>query len=249
MNRLCKSKGKFKLSLLLSISVTCISGFSQTKDVNDVKQVWLGYMSSTRLSQHYSWWNDFHFVPQGFFVARTGITRHIKSVNLTAGYAYLLLPTYSGSSLQRKEHRPWAEIFYTLPVNKSVQFIQRYRYEARFKENVKDSMVTNGYSFTNRARLFFGLRKNFKWNESAKITPFILVADELLVNFGANVTYNTFDQNRILVSIGLQKGNTQYQLGYMNRFVQTGVSEFSNNNTICIWVTQKFSLQKKHSPR
>ena len=221
---------------------------AQPKNVKSVQQVWLGYMSSTRVSNHYSWWNDIHYVPQGFFVARTGLTRHIKSVNVTAGYAFLLLPTYAGNSrLQRKEQRPWAEIFFTLPVNKSIQFIQRYRYEARFKENIKDSMVTDGYTFTNRARLFLGLRKNFTLSEGAKITPFILVADELLINFGNQVTYNTFDQNRILVSFGIQKGNTQYQVSYMNRFVQTGVSEFTENQMLCFWITQKFSWQKRKS--
>lgn len=227
---------------------TPIDSFAQPKNVKSVNQFWFGYMSSTRLNTRYSWWNDFHYAPQGFFVARTGITRDIKSVNVTAGYAFLLLPTYPGNSqLQRKEQRPWAEIFFTLPVNKSIQFIQRYRYEARFKENIKDSMVTDGYTFTNRVRLFLGLRKNFTLTENAKITPFILIADELLINFGDQITYNTFDQNRVLLSLGIQKGNTQYQVSYMNRFVQTGVSEFTENHMLCFWVTQKFSLQKRKS--
>ena len=184
--------------------------YAQTKSV---QQVWFGYMSSTRLSQHYSWWNDFHYVPQGFFVGRTGITRHIKSVNLTGGYAFLLLPTYSGNpQLLRKEHRPWAEVFFTVPLNKSTQFIQRYRYETRFKENVKDSVVIEGYNLTNRVRLLFGIRKNFEPLANSQLIPFILVSDEVLLNLGKEVTYNTFDQNRILLSIGVQKGNTQLQV-------------------------------------
>lgn len=234
------------LSLILTWLVCAPRANGQAKSVREVQQIWLGYMSSTKLSSSYSWWNDFHYVPQGFFVARTGITRQIKSVNLTGGYAYLLLPTYPGNTqLQRIEHRPWAEIFYTLPINKSIQFIHRYRYEARFKENVKDSMVAEGYAFNNRIRLFFGLRKNFTLHDNPKITPFILVADELLVNFGRQITYNTFDQNRVLISLGIQEGNTQYQLSYMNRLLNTGVSEFTENQTLCIWVTQKFSLQKR----
>lgn len=236
----------FSNLLLLAASTTAT--FAQTKSIKNAEQVWFGYLSSTRLNARYSWWNDFHYVPQGFFVARTGLTRHIKNVNVTAGYAFLLLPAYPGSSqLLRNEHRPWAELNFSLPVSQSIQFIQRYRYEARFKQNVRDSAVTDGYTFTNRARLFLGLRKNFKLHDRPQITPFILVADELMVNFGDRVTYNAFDQNRLLISLGIQKGNTQYQLSYMNRFVQTGVSEFTENRTICFWVTQKFSLQKRKS--
>ena len=62
---------------------------AQQKQVISQQQYWLGYMTSARLSEYYSWWNDVHFVEDGFIVARTGITRHLPNrIDVTAGYAH-----------------------------------------------------------------------------------------------------------------------------------------------------------------
>jgi hypothetical protein len=236
--------------LLLLLSLLFIASprtaNAQTKTVKHVNQIWLGYISSTKLTEHYSWWNDFHFVPHGFAVARTGLTRSFGGVNVTAGYAFVLTPvSTTRTELHRKEQRLWAQLYYTAPVGKSVQFIQRLRYEGRFRQNILNNQPVDGYFFVNRVRFLIGLKKTFGPADSNRPRPFIQLSDEILLNFGKRVTYNTFDQNRVMFSVGLQSKNIQYQLGYMNRFVQTGTTQYTLNHTVYIWVTHTLSFRKK----
>ncbi|MBS1507094.1 MAG: DUF2490 domain-containing protein [Bacteroidetes bacterium] len=233
-------------NLVLALVACPVLVFGQTKTVKNAQQVWFGYMTTTKLNNQYSLWNDFHYVPNGFFIARTGLTRNFTNGNFTAGYSFLLIPVNSSiTTLKRVEHRPWAQAIFTVPLSKSVLFIQRSRYEARFRQNVKDTVVTDGYVFTNRVRFFICLKKTFMTNKETYFKPFVSVGDEVLINFGKNITYNTFDQNRIFFTVGVQRKNISYQIGYMNRFVQTGTTQYTLNHTILFWVTHNFSWQRK----
>lgn len=226
--------------LFLLIVLFVSSGVAQEKIVKHNQQIWFGYMTSIKISEHYAIWNDFHYVPESFFVARTGLTHTSKNVNITAGYAFVLLPvSFENLKLERKENRPWAQVVFSLPVNTSVLLTQRIRYDARFKQDVYGGELQDEFSFTNRIRFLTSLRKSFLVDKY-KYTPFVALSDEVLLNFGKNVYNNTFDQNRIMLSVGLQHSTIQYQVGFMNRFVQTGVSQYIANNTLVIWVTQKF---------
>jgi Protein of unknown function (DUF2490) len=207
-------------------------------------QYWLGYMTSTRLSNKYSLWNDLHFVPEGFGIVRTGLTRSISdNVSVTGGYAYLWLPAKPGASkLERHEHRPWAQLQLNVPLQKDWSLIQRIRYDARFRENTSGGEITDGHSFVNRVRLLVSIKKLL--GNAEGVRPYAGVSNEILLNFGKEVTTNTFDQNRLSIFVGLQQRNTQYQLGLMNRFVQTSQSSFILNHTVVVWVIQKFDLTK-----
>jgi hypothetical protein len=217
--------------------------YGQAKTTVENNQLWLGYITSTKVSDHYSIWNDFHYVPEGFGIVRTGLTRHFSNHSITGGYAFAwLTPGGDNKTLSRHEHRPWAQLQFNLPVNTKTSFIQRVRYEARFRENIANGEVTDGYVFTNRARFLVSLKRTIG-NESKSTIPYVAVSDEVLLNFGDNAR-DTFDQNRISLSIGIQQKNTQYQLGMMNRYVQAGDGKYVLNHTLTLWVTQKFDLRK-----
>jgi hypothetical protein len=217
---------------------------SQEK-VTHQQQVWIGYMTSSKISEKYSLWNDAHFVPGSFAILRTGITRIVcNNGGLTAGYAILALSTTSNEKLRRTEHRPWAQLQFSFPVSASWSLTQRVRYDARFRKNIVDGQLEDGFGFNHRVRFLFSLKKSFGEVGSNKTTPYIVLSNETLLNFGRPITYNTFDQNRISISAGLQKKQTQYQLGLMNRFVQTAPSRYTLNHTVVFWVIQKFDLQR-----
>ncbi len=241
----------YKVSVLLCCSVLLLSksinSMAQSKNVKSVNQFWLGYMSSTKLSEHYSWWNDFHYVPEGFFVARTGITHHFTSFNLTGGYAFLLLPqSQLNPILTRREHRPWGQVVFSFPLQHSYSLVQRIRYDARFKQDIANNELLDEYSFTNRIRFLTAIRKMIGSSGSRKWQPYVVVADEVLLNFGESVV-STFDQNRIQLSFGLQGKNIQYQVGYMSRFVQTTPTSYTHNHTILFWITHKLTFKGHHS--
>lgn len=228
----------FLICLPLSLS-------AQIRSVERNNQYWIGYMTSTMISERYSIWNDFHLVPEGFAVVRTGLTRHMPKTSVTAGYAYLWLPPGSGNvRLVRHEHRPWAQLQFNLPVAGPYSFIQRVRYDARFRQNVSNGEVLDGYAFNHRVRFLMSLKRTLGRTEGKTVIPYVALSNEVLLNFGREITNNTFDQNRLSLSLGVQTKKTQYQLGFMNRFVQSGPARFTTNNTVVLWVTQKFDIKK-----
>ncbi len=223
-----------------------ILGFSQSTTQSQ-NQLWLGYMTSTSLNQKYSLWNDIHYVPGGFFLLRTGITKNINSVNFTVGYAYGRLPTSSKSnSLNRQEHRPWFQLQTNIGLGKQFFFIPRFRYDGRFRQDIENGSTLDSYSFTSRLRFMTTFRKFITEKEVYIGKPFIGIGNELLLNFGKNVSNNHFDQNRFYILAGTQFKHLQIQTGYMNRFVQSGAKSYTTNHTLVIWVTQQFHWTKKN---
>lgn len=205
----------------------------------------MGYMTTVQLNQKYSLLNDVHLVPEGFFLLRTGITLDTKPLNVTVGYAYGRLPVSADNkSLNRIEHRPWAQVQASYNLPKQFVIIPRLRYDARFRQDVSNGELINSYSFINRVRFMATVRKFVTANETSIGKPFIGVSDELLLNFGKNVTFNRFDQNRFSLMAGTQYKNMQLQLGYMNRYVKTGTNQFTQNHTLVIWFTHKFNSKK-----
>ncbi len=230
---------------LFFIFLMTVPVWAQEKTVRQHQQVWFGYINTLVINNKFSLWNDLHYVPKGFFVARTGVTRQLESVGITAGYGFLLLPkSASDMHLVRKEHRPWAQLIYSTPLSKSVTFVNRIRYDARFKQDVFNGELQPTYGFYNRVRFLAGLRVNLPFASTPKSVPFLAVFDEVLLNFGKEITANTFDQNRIQVSLGVQRGKIQYQIGYMNRLVQTGNTQYVSNHTLLLWVIHKLKLRK-----
>ncbi|MFN5169194.1 MAG: DUF2490 domain-containing protein [Cyclobacteriaceae bacterium] len=239
-----------RVCFLLTCVVTMVAhtGLAQ-KQVVTQNQIWFGYMTSTRLSTRYAWWNDTHLVPSGFFVLRTGLTRNWENASLTAGYAFLLLPkSPQDLSLERKEHRPWAQLQGTFPLANGFSLTQRIRYDARFRQRVVGDEFLDEYSFVNRVRFMISIRKFIRVSDGSKWRPFVSLNNEILVNFGKEVTFNSFDQNRISLMLGVQRANLQWQVGYMSRFVQVLPQQFINNNTLVVWVTHRFGdhVKAKH---
>jgi hypothetical protein len=223
-------------ALTIGLAMVCCG---QGREVTSRQQLWLGYMTSFRFHARYSWWNDAHFVPKGFFIVRTGLTQHWDKISVSAGYAFLKIPVSSSvNELRRNEHRPWGQVSITLPLSPTVSFTHRIRYDARFRQEVIENMLQPGYSFVNRLRFFTGVRKILYRRDEHKQQFFVALGTEVLLNFGARAT-NTFDQFRLHLSGGMQVQNLQYQIGYMNRFVQTGDARYVSNHTLTLWVTHQ----------
>lgn len=207
-------------------------------------------MTSTKINSQYSWWNDVHYVPNGFFIARTGITRHLDHYQITAGYGFGKLPLSSSDTrLCRTEHRPWAQIQRSFPFKHQWSLITRLRYDARFRQTLVNGEPTNSYDFTNRIRLMATARKFITPTSTVVGKPFVGVSEELLLNFGSSVTFNTFDQNRISLMLGTQFQHVQLQIGYMRRFVKTGPEQFVRNHTLVIWFTHQINQESANKRR
>jgi hypothetical protein len=67
-----------------------------------------------------------------------------------------------------------------------------------------------------------------------------------MVNFGKNIVYNHFDQNRFFAGLAYQiNPYAQLQGGYMNLYQQLPVgNQFRNQHTIRIFYFHNFDLRK-----
>jgi hypothetical protein len=218
---------------------------AQQKEVRHARQVWGGYMTTARISERFSIWNDFHYIPGGFGVARTGLTTHLPHrIDVTAGYARVWLPV--AGELRRPEHRPWAQVVLPTPLGGNFNLQHRIRWDLRYRQRVAGIELQDSYTFNHRGRIQAVLRKNFPSLAFQGMVPSLVVADELLMNIGKEVGVNSFDQNRISLMAGLRHRGLLLQAGYMNRYVQSPIAgRYTSNHTLVVWLFHNMDLRKK----
>ena len=237
------------LKRYLILFATIISSWSMAnaqKTVITEEQAWFGVMNQTRLSNKWGFWLDAHLRLKDDFVGdlsqaivRIGPTYYMSDdVRLTAAYAYVHnFPAAGHANIGLPEHRPWQQVQWFMRGNKA-RLMQWVRLEERFRrKTLNDNALGKGYNFNWRIRYNFALfipmtKKRF---EPGGLQ--FLVNDEMFVNFGKNIVYNHFDQNRFFVGLVYQV-NKQAQLhgGYMNLYQQlSSGNQFRNQHTIRVF--------------
>lgn len=205
-------------------------------------QVWLGYMTSLRIGKKVSLWNDAHYVTENFLIGRHGVSYHFNNqMIVTGGYAWLFLSTSFSDKLIRNEHRPWGQALFISPVGSAWQLQQRIRYDARFRQNIENNAIADGYAFNHRLRYMFSVRRSLDNKPLANHKPFISMNSEVLLNFGKNIYNNNLDQFRATLLGGYTMDNVTVQLGYMYRYVpQSTAYTYRHFHGITLWVNHQF---------
>lgn len=241
--------------LLLFFSLVA-SSLSAQKTVTDEGQTWFGLFNQTRFSQRWGMWFDTHFrLKDDFvgkpsqFILRAGPTYYLTNdIRLTAAYAYVHhFPSEGHKNIAQPEHRPWQQVQWFLR-GKQARLMQWVRLEERFRRNLlDDNNLGAGYNFNWRIRYNFALfvpitKKRFEPGGLQAV-----VNDELMVNFGENIVYNHFDQNRLFVGLVYQVNkHAQLQGGYMNLYQQfASGNQFRNQHTVRVFYFHNFDLGKK----
>lgn len=220
---------KIKICLcFLVISGIVKQTFAQ-KHTQNLEQLWGAYFNQTRFSNKWGIWSDFqlrtkdHFFSDlSQFLVRSGITYYVNdNVRLTAGYAHFrYYPADNHSKVTQPEHRLWQQVQW-LSKYKRNKTTQSLRLEQRYRRKIlNDSSLGSGYNFNYR------LRYNFSWQiplnkEIKKGAWTFILGNEVFVNFGKQITYNYFDQNRFFTGFAYSANATDnLQFGYINIFQQ-----------------------------
>ena len=231
------------LLLLLGAQQLCAQVITQ-------QQQWYGYFGTIPLTEKYSLHTDVQYIPAGFALGRVGLIRQFRN-NLqgTAGLAASLLPVPGSGSdkLNRHEYRPWAQLVLLSRLGQNLTLSHRVRQELRILQQFSAGELQQPFYLTNRTRFQESLRLNLPGLTYKGVLPYVLVNDELLINFKNKYTYRTLDKNRLSAMIGGQYQNTRLQIGYMNRFVKRNLPEDSyiNNHTFTLWLIHSFELRKR----
>ena len=203
---------------------------AQTKQTASEEQVWLGYLNQTRISKKWGFWLDAHLrtkentfngLSQGLL--RPGITYYLTDdAKFTAGYAFINhFPADNHKNISQPEHRPWQQFQWHTKYPK-VKLMQWFRLEERFRRKIKnDDELVTGYSFNWRLR--YNILSQFPLSKK-RFQPgtfSALISNEAFVNFGKQITYNYFDQNRFFTGFHYHVNkHDNLQFGYMNVFQQ-----------------------------
>jgi hypothetical protein len=220
-----------KLVFLFFFLLICLHIEAQTtKTVSHVEQVWFGYFNQTRLSKGWGLWVDLHLrTKENFFdnfsqsIFRPGLTYYLTDLTrLTAGYAYVShYPADNHGNVTQPEHRIWQQVQWHNRYPK-LRLMQWVRLEERYRRNIlNNNELADGYQFNWRIRYNFFLNFPLSKKAFAPGTFSGVLNNELHVNFGKNIVYNYFDQNRFFVGLSYHvNARDNFQFGYMNIFQQ-----------------------------
>jgi hypothetical protein len=243
-------KRYFVLIFILAFSLAIkTSGQEQAeKIVNHNAQFWISTNNQFRISERWALLNDIHirrtdFISEpNFYFLRFGAQYYIKpNVRVAGGYAHLWLTTQGNWDAFQNEKRIYQQFSISQRYDK-LNALFRLRTEQRFFNNVVDGTSLNDDFMVHRTRFLISVGFPLKPNGN---TQFI-VADEIHLNFGKNVVYNTFNQNRLTVGIK-QKINQQwsFDFGYMMVYQQLAAGNTYNlNHTLRLFFYGSFDFRK-----
>lgn len=223
-------KKRICLNVVLLLMVTLAHAQTSEKHIHEREQLWLGYFNQTRFSDKWGMWTDVHwrmtdnFADRPFqLLIRPAVTYYIKdNLRLNVGYAFVHHFPGKGLNTSRTEHRPWQQIWWNQKYS-GFTTLQWLRLEQRFNEKVVADVKEDGYNYNFRVRYNFSFFVPLKGKEMAPKVPFAALINEVFLNFGDKVVYNTFDQNRLFAGFGYPfTQHVNVQLGYMNVYQQEG---------------------------
>lgn len=208
------------------------------------QQLWGGYITDLKFNDNWSMWNDTHWVPNSFFILRTGITKHWKKqrIRTTAGYAHLWAYPPKPNKTFRPEHRVWGQTTWTHGERQPWGYLHRLRYEARFRGTIVDDYLLNEFNFNYRLRYLFQVRYFLDREHDNKLDWFLTASDEVLFNVGHEIqNYLRLDQNRISVGAGFQYENLTIQLAYVNQLIESNIDySFRMNHNLQLLIFHNF---------
>jgi hypothetical protein len=207
---------------------------AQQKTIVHRTESWSALFMNIKLNDKYAVWNDFHFVPNSFFIARHGLTRQLnEKVTVTAGYAWLLTATPFTENLVRFEHRPWGQIELIQPIANKINYRFRLRYDYRIRKGLSQTEVLDNYISYSRLRFMNSIR--FPLFKLKQKTVNLNLMNETLLNFGSQISGNNLDQNRIWIMFGYRVGDYTIMPGYLQRFIPSSPRNFINHG-IALWI-------------
>ena len=227
--------------LICIIAITTIqsNAFTQAKakEVNTQSQSWISINSTIRLNKKFGLIADLHIrrnnfiADQGFYFVRTGVSYWLKeNITFVLGYGQMWVapskPTWHHFA---QEHRIYQQIQMTSKIGK-VSLLNRLRNEQRWQEKIVDDKFTKSFKFTDRIRYLLSVTIPVSRNPHY---PSLVLSDELAIQFGKEIIYNTFDQNRMFIGIKQPVcKDLSFDLGYMILFQQKASGyQYDKNNT------------------
>lgn len=244
-------KAAFAYFLFIVVVFLSINAKAQTqKQVTHQSLVWLASVNTVRFNQHWGAIADLQFRTYDFlshsyaYFAR-GFANYWFNNNVaaSAGYAHIwTAPTKAGPKLFSNENRITEQVQFTTGKEK-FSVAHRWRLEQRWQQKIVSNQKTNDYRFTNR--LGYAIKFTYAPFEN-KSLPALVNSEEVLLQFGKEVVYNTFDQARF--SFGIKENLTPHlnvDLNYMYSYQQQySGNQYLSANILRLYFNYNLSWEK-----
>jgi len=195
------------------------------KEIDHNAQVWVSLNSTIRMGDRWGAVADVHvrrddfLAEPSFYFVRMGANRWLgERLTLTLGYARMWLPPAEDDwDTWSHENRIYQQAQYVVTAGR-VTVLHRVRNEQRWRQQVVDDVLTGESTFSDRVRYL----ASFTLPVATTPVPLgVVLSDEVLLQFGSSILFNTFDQNRLFggVKVALSR-NWSFDLGYMQVFQQ-----------------------------
>lgn len=247
---------KYVWMLFFFSSIGIAVNAQTVKNTTDLNQVWLGYFNQTRFNNKWGMWTDLQLRTKEDFVSnfsqsivRLGLTHYLTdNTKLTLGYAWInQFPGDNHPTVSRPEHRIWQQVQWHNKFPR-LRLMNWIRLEERFRRKVAgNGELTSGYNFNWKVRYNFLFNVPLHKKAFAPKTLSFVFNDELHINFGKEIVYNSFDQNRLFVGLSYHiNAADNIQFGYMNQYQQLASgNNYRSVDAARIFYFHNLDLRKK----
>jgi hypothetical protein len=233
-----KMKRFFFVSILVLSGCLAANAQSGNRSNTTNSNAWLMYFGNHKVSEKWGihaevQWRRHEFLSENQqLLLRGGVDFYTPAKNrFTLGYAFVRTYPYGEFAVAGDfpENRIWQQFLTSQKIG-NVNLSHRYRLEQRFLGNPATGTMANG-RYENRfrymAKLTLPIAK--EWEKPM----FLAVYDEVMLNFGKEVGYNLFDQNRLYGALGFTlTPHMKLEVGYLYQLVQLRTLDSDSKNRI-----------------
>jgi hypothetical protein len=244
--------------LIVFALVLCTGAVQAQRRIDQNTNTWFMYFGSHKFSKKWGLHAEGH-IRRSDVVAeaqqhllRFGLNYHFQeNAFVTAGYCYVDTWAYGTQPAASRfpENRWWEQVQVRSQVGR-LEWVNRLRLEQRYvKVPVRqpdNSFAPGDAVYTNRMRWLNRVSIPFKGQKIEEKSFYLSLYDEVMVNFGKKVRFNTFDQNRAYAAIGYRLPKWgRLELGYMHQLIAKGDGILlEENHTLMLSLSSSVPLRK-----
>ena len=245
---------RFTVLLLLSTFVLCSLGTSA--QTSYTQETWLDYLNQNRYSDKWGSWIDVQSKLKDHYVNAINANEYTLGASYfqNANFKYTGAITYvdnypsAGKNFHLAEYRPWQMIQLNTSTTNS-KWLQWLRLEERFKETAINNAASGNFDFNYRLRYYVLAQFPLTKHKYEKGSFSFVTSEELYLNFGKNIVYNTFDQNRFFLGFYyfINRENI-LQLGYTNMYQKYNApNKYLNSDVLRVSIFNTIDFRKNKS--
>ncbi len=237
--------------LLLFVLAISIKGSAQT---THTQESWWDYLNQNRYTDHWGSWIDLQSKLKDNYVNQINANEYTLGASYFQNehFKYTGALTYvdnfpsTGKNYHLAEYRPWQMIQLNTKTKKS-KWLQWLRLEERFKQTAINNTASDNYDFTYRLRYYILAQFPLSKHMYKKGSVSFVTSEELYLNFGKNIVYNTFDQNRLFAGFYYYMNDANIlQLGYTNMYQKYNApNKYLNGDVLRVSIFNTIDFRKK----